>query len=463
MKRKNSYLLFSILLFIFLVLPWMYFIDFTVLQMDDFCRTNFSFTAYFSGVKNWYLSHNGRYVNALLALLPVYDLEVYRIVLVFLFLLFGYALFNLLYKLLNNQSLKTEWPPILYFSLIVLIGIIAVLPDLNEFFYWYAAASVYQFSAILFLFFISSLITFWFNGKLHFKRLLFLAVLINGNLELLAGITNLLLLISFSLDLKRRKRPNYRLIILNLVSWISTAIVIFAPGMTERRSFYDYGGDFLGATKVAILYGAKFIAISVLDLTSILLIVFSLLFVWKRIYKTSKKLTYVSPPLLLLVSYLSIITMVFIIYYATGTFDSGGESRVHNLMHLVTLIFVMINIVNLCYYLRNKVFLLKAKKTIIIISTFAMLLSLTLNGNYRSLVRSIYKNEMDNFRSELAARKEVIKKGGDTLDLKYITGQGVLKTGDEFLKKEVWVQECYLDYVNTRYNKNFKAVRIVED
>lgn len=463
LNRKFNYLLASLLSIIFL-LPLLYLNRYAVFQMDDFCRAGINPINFFSSLKSWYLYHNGRYFNALLSLLPVYNTTTYRIILAFIFLLFSYSISVLFKSLFQYFKICKATSTIFFLSVISLIVILALLPDINQFLYWYAAASVYEFSAIAFILFVVLLLKFWFKNKLDFFSLGFIIIVLNGNSELLVGITNFLLLSVLVFETKRNGRVNFKLLVLNLISWVTSFALILAPGMTARREQFNYGGDFIGSVKVAVIYGAKFIAVSMLDVTNIIFFIFLFLIVLNLTKGKTSNLPVIQPIILLIISYVSIISIVFILYYAMGTFNSEGGWRATNLLKIVAFTFYLINLINLVCYLKNNQIGFNIPYYIFAIIFAGLLLSLTWNKNYTSLATDLFSGKYDKFDEQFAEREKLIRNtNGSELILPLIKSSKFLNSGDSSLKTDDWVKECYLHYINENYDKGFKSIKIISD
>ena len=464
MSWRKFYFLGLWLLFIVFLGPFVYLTRYAVLQLDDYCRASIKLTDFYSFISSWYLHHNGRYFNAILSSLPIYKTEIYRFILAILFLLFFYSMYVFLRSLFRYFKIYEHENKYLFLTWLSLVAILALIPNMNEFFYWYAGASVYEFSSIAFVFFLILLLKFWFKNQLDFYALCVITVIINGNSEMLVGITNFLLLCILFFKFKRTREINFKLIIVNVVSWISTIFLVFAPGMTVRRDQFSYGGDFFGSLKVAVIYGAKFLAVSMFDLTLIIFYIFLFLFTWKLTSKKKEKLPEIYPLLLFIISYLSIISMVFILYYAIGTFNSEGGWRTSNLLRVISFLFFVINIVNLACYLKNRGILLRIPSYVYTIIIVGMILSLYWNKNYNSLAEDLFSGSYEKFSESFAQREELIKSTNDSLlFLKPIKSNYFLKSGDYSLKKDNWVEDCYLNYIDLKYHKDFKNIEFIND
>lgn len=346
-------------------------------------------------------------------------------------------------------------------TVVTLIIFIAQLPVIHEFFYWYSAATVYELTFIFFIFYLIFIVQFSLTGKLKFYPLMILVVLINGSSELLIGITNFLLLLVMASSLLRQKKELLKVVVLNLVGWISTLCMILSPGTVARRSVYDYGGNFIGSIKVALLYGTKFIFITITEIYIVLFILFLFLFLFHGTKKNSTNIDqYINPVILGIISYVAILSMVFILYYATGNFTSTHLGRGGNLLKLTFMLFLILNVINFQQYIKGKIpdsfkkdaFYAGALVILVILIPFS-------DTNYNKFLADLRERNLDRFQNEFYSRTESIKRQkGHILELKKIEGMELLSSGDPSLSKQEWVQECYLNYINSKYHKRFQKI-----
>lgn len=467
MFRKTKYLLSTVTLYLIFIVPFIYLIRFITLLSDDYCFAGSSFTEYFDGLKNWYLYINGRYFNSIIVLLPIYKIEIYRLVLALFFLLLNFAVFYFFRSLLKIYKLQLTKNSTLLLAVVSLIVFIAQLPVIQDFFYWYSAATVYEVAFIFFIFFLVCIVKYWLTGSISFYWLIVSAIVINGSSELLIGITNFLLLSLLILNVGKYKKDRFRILLVNLVSWISTLFVLMSPGTAVRSSQYNYGGNLIGSIKVAFIYGTKFIFLSITELYVILFLIFIFLFLSKNIKSCSSKLkpVFINPVILGLISYISVLSMVFIIYYATGSFVSSDVRRAGNLLKLILMLFLILNMINLQEYLKFKIPDLLKKNVFWAGSLILLLILIPLsNTNYNYLIKDYREDGLNEFKREFSVRAESIKRQtGHTLELSKIEGSKLLRSGDSYLDNQEWLQECYLQYINANYQKEFEKIIITSN
>lgn len=459
--RDNKWFQFgSITVLLLLILPFLWVIQYSQLRLDDYCRAGANFGDFFSNVRSWYMTHNGRYTNSFFSNLPVYNLIVYRGVLLILSLLFIATSFKVFAEIFRLFQIKLDRFFLILITLFFLALIFSILPEIDEFLYWFAGATVYQVSAIFFMFFLVHILEFSVYGRTNFIFLGLLTLLINGNTELLLGTTNLLLILLIFKQLYLKSKLKIGLILVNLISWFSSIIVINAPATALRRSQFENGGDLLISAKVALIYGSKFIGLTISNPLTILFL--GLLFFTVIKLKVDSRMRYIkiNPILLGAISYICVLSMVFITYYATGSFFSYDPGRVGNLILIVLVLFLILNLINLIIYYS----LYSAINSNLIVFCFPIIFFgfvFFTKNNFQKLIQD-FKSLKNYEYSEAFEKRQssIIEQTGDILILDKIDDTNILKSGTNNLEEQDWVKSCYLEYVNNNYKKNFKGLII---
>lgn len=461
MNIVRSYLkLFSVFLIFVFILPLVFIAQYTFPALDDLCRNVTSTENFFFEIKNWYMTHNGRYVNAFFSFLPVYDTTVYRIVVSLQFFILGYMLFRFVHSLSKMYKVSIKNSRIFFLSTLLFIFLISLLPSLYEFFYWYAAVTAYLFSFIFFLLFLIFNWKVYLGYNWNFTQFALVVVLLNGNNEIFLGLTNFLLLTLLFWSYFNEKKWNWRLLWLNLISWISSIILILSPGTLMRRFQISTGGSFVDSLKVAVLYGGKFIGEHFIELPFVLF--FIIVFVW--FYKSfgSNNRKYLNPLFLLVISYLSIISLYFIMFYATGLVDKDF-GRVGNILHLVMATFVFLNIINLAAFLKGmkEISVLRYKGILpLLLSIFIVVLLFT-NQNFADMRKDLYSGNLQRYKNEMQERILYLQQSNrEAILVSEIEGTLILKSGDRYYVDQKWLQHCYKEYINSFYGKNYKRINI---
>lgn len=459
--KKTFYYLVSGILLVLFISPFIYITKYTFLTIDDYCRASLTSNNYLNVIFDWYPNLNGRYFNAIITSLPIFDLFWYRSLLYLQFFLLGAVLFNLIRSILSCYQLPNKNYTAFFLSAGFYIFIIAGAPSLYELFYWYSSVTVYLISFILFIIFLGFIIREHFNQRSNYILIAIVIISLNGNNELFIGLTNFLLLVTLIKRYLHDKVLKIYLIVLNLVSWISSAAVVFAPGSKTRLDHFTYGGNFIGSLKVSLFYGTKFILESFLSFPFIFFYIFLFLFVY-RIFKPSNINKFLHPLYLLVISFVSLASIYFILYYATGLFQVR-EARIGNLVGMVTFIFIAFNILNFAIFLHSK------KKYTILNSPLPGALSLLLflalllanNKNYVAIQRDLANNSFENYKQEVLQRINYLKTTKEEqLLLEPINGTFLIKSGDVALYLDDQIMTCYKSYVHQNYNSNIKDIEI---
>lgn len=460
LSKKNLYVLITIIFSILFILPFIYVLRFATLATDDFCRASSTSENYVSVVKYWYFNLNGRFINAIITSIPVYDSFVYQFLLYVQFLVLGILLYALIKGIMRIYEIDFKNYRSVFLSVLLFIIIIANAPSLYELFYWYSSVTVYLYSFFFFILFLLFTMKEYSGLKSNYFLIAILIILLNGNNELFIGITNFLLLVLLIRHYTIKRKLKTFLLFLNLISWVSSAAVIFSPGSVTRQQQFHYGGDFIGSVRVAILYGGKFVLESLLEPTYLLFYGFIFLFIYRMV--RSDKAKYLKPLYLILISFTCLASMFFIIYYATGLFDVR-IGRIGNIVSMVMLIFVFLNITNFAVYIKikkNSIFVDTLYPAIAVLLIF-MIVLIFRNKNYADLQSDFANNRFEQFQDKMQKRESILKYTSDKyLVLKPVKGTLLLKSGDAYLQQEESMRSCYTSYINKKYNKTIKSIEI---
>jgi len=118
------------LLIVITIVPFFWVILFVYLAADDICRIGIEKTSQF--LHSWYFNENGRYVNALFSVLPVYNIAIYRLV---LGVLLGFFILYRFFKTFHYYFLQVNSKrQIINFVIISFMILVTQLPSLYEFF-----------------------------------------------------------------------------------------------------------------------------------------------------------------------------------------------------------------------------------------------------------------------------------------------------------------------------------------
>ncbi|NJW54045.1 hypothetical protein HC175_14080 [Salinimicrobium sp. CDJ15-91] len=428
------------------------------MSADDFCRASADFSNYFENVALWYREHNGRFINSLFSYLPVYNPTVYKITLGLSMILFGGTIYFFLSRLFIFFQFKLRKDQVLFISVLFFIAIISLVPSVNELFYWYAGTSAYLYSSIFLLLLIIALINISTGSKIYALAAALLIILIIGNNELLLLLTNFLVGLLLLYSLFYNKKIRWISCLLLVISFISSLIVIFSPGSISRQAQYPEGGQFLSSLKMAFLSSGMFTLKTIIEPPVILLMagIFLLLFYWG---KNLKEIQFLNPFALLLISLISIASVVFVPYYATG-YLMIRSGRIGNMIHIVWWIFLLINILNAVLYFRKKCSPRKIISKVLPSVSLTLFLILTLSGRtYKNLFQDFQNNEFERFEADIRKRTQTIRfSNSSILEVEKISGTRTISSFGISQDLSHWTNQCYLEAINKTLEKQYLGI-----
>lgn len=452
-------------LLLFLVVPFFIITQYTQLSADDYCRCNTSLTNYFSNIYQWYLGHNGRFINAMWSLLPIYSLSIYRVILLFLMILFGLAINYFIGGLNHFYGCVLKAYEIRLMTVLMYILIISLLPDIYEFFYWLAGATAYLISIITVLFFMGYL----FKNKLYIERKNFLSlalcvILIQGNNEFLIPFISLILIALTTYNFICLKSNLKWIIFLNILNLCVVAIVVFSPGSLHRQTFYPQGGEILHSIFQSFLSAGMFSLKSIIEIPYILIYPILGFFLFSRPLPSSINLKIINPYALFVTSFISFTAVLFVPWYAVGHL-TVNQGRIGNMVHIIFLILLLVNIVNLAFYLKNRVQIASPKWVQPILS-LGFILSVVFisvrNKNYGSLWMDWNNSELERFSADFKTRIDILESASDKIiELPPIHNTHLLKHYGLTDNPKAWENQCYLDAINKQLDSNFTALTLI--
>jgi len=459
---KTVFLLIIALVFIG---PFLFITKYTFLSADDFCRASASFENYFQNVYNWYFNHNGRYTNALLGNLPVYNLQIYRWILGFSIFLLGLTIYFFIKKVFEFYNLKKTRINLIFIALVFYIAVISQLTSVYEFFYWYAGTTAYMYSIILFLLFLILLFNLQIKNSPKIIIGSLIILLLNGNNEMLMGISNLLLIVILIKNYINKGKISKKILFLNIVSWVSSLAVIFSPGSINRQTHYPEGANFLFSLKSSVLSSGMFTLKSLVEFPFILLIIGLILFFIKTKNNNEVKnpINTYHPIVLFIVSFIGLVSVFFIPYYATGILKLN-EGRIGNMIHIIFWIILFINLINFSLYFQR---LKPASKSIIpnffphlCLIGFFILIFFN-NINYKNIYGELSKGDFEKYERDMETREDLLQNSNiSEIVLKRISGTKTLTHYDITKDSSEWINSCYMNMINHKYEKNFKSIVI---
>ena len=459
-KKLNLYIVLNLFLILIFIAPLVYISGFVFPLIDDLCMAVKNYGSFGGNLWEWYNFQNGRYINAVFALLPIYNLVVYRIVIASGFLLLEFALFWFVQRLFYCYAVKVSFQKKLFISLLLYIVLVAQLPSLFQIFYWYSGVGPYLYSFIFLLFFLGSVLLYFFKQKMNFPAFALIIILLNGNNELLMILSNFIILILFLWDWIRERRLNIKLLLLNIISWLSSMALVFAPATVLRRGLHVYGGDFWGSVKVAFIYGTKCIAVNLAELPYLLCYLVIFLLIYNSI--KNNKFRFIRPAYLFIISYLSVISIFFTVYYATGLF-AVYEGRLGNMADIIVFTFSLLNVFNFAVYLRSIYThrFLASPFSAPALAAFLFIFIFFRNENYLSIRKDVWEKELVRYEDDMENRLEILAGSNNkVILLEAVKGTRILKSADIYYSGQEWLQYCYKEYINDYLGKNFESIQI---
>lgn len=408
-KFINKNWMLCIFLTVVFILPVLYITRFTFPAADDFCRTALSSDQYFYQLEYWYSNLTGRYTNFFFSYLPVYGLNIYRTVLSFLFCSLGVALFYFIKVLWSYFKLKCDNSTIAFVSVLLYVTLISQLPTLYEFFYWYAASTVYLLSIVFFLLFLIMVIRVSKGKPFHYLLFYSLILLMNGNNEMLILISNFILIVILVKNYFYKKVNHFYLVGGNIVGFLSALIVILSPGNSNRQSFYPEAGQIFFSLKSAIFSAGMFSIKSILELPYLFFYIGLLILIFQFCRQKQIKISEAFNPLVLgIISFTALVSVFVVPYYATGGLNVNS-GRIGNMIHAVFLIILCVNIFNFSIYLREQNVLISAlllKKSAVVLLSSYLLLTFLMNENYLGLKKDFREEKLWKYDSAMMVRLE---------------------------------------------------------
>lgn len=462
---KLLFYLVSFLIFAVFVGPYLYISQYIFLSQDDFCRVFPPGNNYFEAVKFWYLNENGRYINAFLSLLPVYDLKVYRLIPILmissLLICTGYFFKNLC----SFFRLQIPGYIVILSCVLIVIQIFIKLPVIFEFIYWYAGVTVYFVSILLILLFLNSLLILDFSKKKNLIAISLIIILLNGNNEMALFFVNFVLFIILIYAAKTKTKFLRPFFALNVVSWISSIPLLFAASSDARRSHFEDGGDFIFSMISSFLSAASFFVKNTLNFPDILFwlgLTFLIIGTGQKIKNYRKRSVFINPLFLLTMTYGALMSQMFVIYYASGFLEAYG-SRIGNFIHVIFIFLMLINLVNLTGYVLHRRPPFKENLKLYLSGSLLLLgIFLCYNvfegKNYKQVITDLTTGKAQNYRENIEERLSFLKGTNEShVEFKTIP---LPKTITNFDLRTVpyWENDCFQNMINNRYKKSIKSI-----
>lgn len=438
--------------------PFLYISRYAFWSTDDFCRVHSTWGTLWKNFLNWYTNHNGRYTNAILSHLPVYDYPFYQLASGLSILLFGTSLFLLLNSLFRYFKMQIKTRELLLVSLFIYLLIIGQLPSIAEFFYWYAGMTSYLISLTIFNLMLFLLIDFE-KGKRRFWIYSGLLIILgNGNNEILMVIINFLIFSFLVFESRKKGKIDIKILLLNFVSWISSLFVILSPGSRERREHYPEGGDFLYSLKYGILHAGRVAIENILEVSFLLFFLglFCLsTYYLKRTYRSN--CVFINPVLLLGLSFAIFTIPFFVLIYSQGVFLSLG--RTNNFIVVLFYLLTTINILNFAAFLNTEI---PYKRHLLYFAWIFLFMGgiISSGSNYSRAIADLASGKSEVYFERQQNRLQQLKTAPSIVVLDTIQGPGTIWTEEIPRDPNTWQHECFKLMVIENYNKDIRSIKM---
>lgn len=443
-------------LFFTVIVPLIYVFKYAHLNEDDFTRAIWLITEFEENISTWYLTHNGRVINALLSYLPVYEPPQLEVTLIVNFLLNQFVVYLFINRLLDFLGFSLAKMDMIFVAVLIFILQITALPLIFEYYYWYAGATAYSFS------FLTLLLSVYFAfGVLQERKYSFLFTVIScvvcaGNNELLILLLNFLSATFLIYCYVEQSNLTMKALTIQLFLVIISLIVIFSPGSINRQSHYEEGGDVLYAlgysfvSTFSLLINELKTVSSIFGLVTIILLCIYCI----RVNSNKNSIKNTNPISLLALSLTAIFLLIYVPSYATGGLNYN-KGRIANMVQIILLIFLFINFLNLLLFLRANSFKsnILSNKALLMTLGICSFISIYSSNNIRSLYFDLHKENFQKLIINKENRIIYIKKSKENVvTVPPYSGTSFFPQDDMSADPNNWYNKSYLDYLKKKYN-----------
>lgn len=465
MKAINFTKIIIALVGISFFLPFAYLSRYVYLFSDDMSRAGYLISSLFDRYFLWVNNENGRYINALLTNLSVYDLKIQRFVPILFLVFFLLAIFYFLKSLEIRNGLRTPKLYLVTASLVVGSQVISKLPVVAHFLYWFAASTVYLLSLVALLLLSSNFIRKRFLGKYLFINCS-LIIFCCGSNEMSAAIIGILLIGIFTNQIFQQKvSAKKNLLIYGGVYTLSIIPLIFLSGAQSRINYYEDQSNLLDA-----LYRATYstLAVSFDNIFNwhniFLAFFFMCLFLngyRKKISISRKKLrTYISN---VVISFGCFWVSFFVLYYAVGR-AAFNLDRTGNFLNVVFLIVLVFNLYSLNVFIEAREKTDKNYRYFFGVLAIILMIFNYSSTNYQTAVNDILSGKAANFSTEMKKRLEYLKKTDEVvIKLKKIEVPKTIYSQDLSEDPEYFHNWWLKELINRKYQKEIKSISLVNE
>lgn len=462
-KVTRNFLLIGLII---LLTPFLYIIRYAELSGDDFTRAVMDINDFSLNYSDWFFTHNGRFINGMLSILPLYGGNMFKVILLINFLALPFVIRILLKRFFILSEIDVDNSVLNISTLILTFLMIIQLPLPVEFFYWISSMTVYSFSLLCFLLFIYGLL----RVKQNMKNAVLIAALFSllaiGNNEIFILLNNYITFVFITHFYLKFGKFSGKLVIIQIVSLVSGLLVILGPGSKSRQSNFEDGGNILGSIILSLKNTVSLIMNQFLNLGDILvllmIIFLSILIVYSN--RSNNLMRSINIIKLGSISVGAIFLIILTPNYAMGGI-SYNEGRLGNLIQILLLLIFFVNILNLCIRKKNSFsFFLKKTEILYFVISMALILNVLISDNYLNLFEDFRNSSFHKQEIGLINRVENLKHTNEsnillkkrykskTLDYEELTGN-----------KEHWYNRSYTFFLNSKYNLSLESIIVVKE
>ncbi len=467
LEMKTFKTLFLVVLLGSVVIPFLYAFKYVGLYADDYGRALWEFKNIGINISNWYLTHNGRIMNAIFSCLPVYKTPWLHSILILNFILNFFVLHIVIHRLLKVIGLYIFGIDKLIITSIIFVLQICALPLIFEYYYWYAGVTAYSLSflsLLLCLFFVLGILN---NNKKSITGAIFFGILCAGNNEILILLLNYLVLILVVFSFLKRKDILMKALILQFCILVISGVVVFSPGSLHRQNSFESGGNILGSLVQSLISSFSLLVNEFKILNSVLGIVTLLLIAVYLVKRSAdlNKLKYLNPIVLSIISLIGIFLLLYVPTYATGGLNYN-KGRIANMIQIVLLIVMLINIVNATIFISiERRYSLKINQNRLF--TTMLLFSLATAYTSENIQNLFVDYNEGNFKKLTMNRNNRIKLITDSnlinISVPAYNGNLTFQFEDMSSDPNHWYNIDFVNFMNQKYNLEIETVRVKID
>lgn len=172
--------------------------------------------------------------------------------------------------------------------------------------------------------------------------------------------------------------------------------------------------------------------------------------------------SFIHPILLAAISLSLIVSFLFVPYYAVGFFVEK-EGRVGNVIEIIVLLTLFVNMFNGINFIfarwNNSLRFRELTFMLLLVPVFLALFMISSNLN--DLYDDYTKGSFLQMAEQRSSRKQTILTfEGEDLIVETYVGSRTIENRDISSQADFWSNECYVDYWNILYNKNFSTITV---